>query len=544
MLPTTAPAPSTVVRYIVRSSDVISDMRVNVFEEAAERVVWYKASERFLEDKEVVEHIVDNATSTTLWTIHRPLRGWYIRLRAPSFPPHTYISLLPIPRSSPYHAQAALTFSCRTIAPHPVRPSPSIPSATAPPPPPAPTAAPTSPPEPKSSLDSDTTLSPSPDAEFSPDDATASPPETPVNSPSHTYPPAPTPPAIRVSPPSPASVRAKLAALSGTTTDADASTTAAAAPARSLSLAQAKSKAKAKSRPQMQLTHFLLTPQQSTEPPPPDAGLLARALRAFKSTAPSAASSSFTLAPIPPAPPPAPTPAPPSVPPPLTRAPPAAPDVPAPEPAPRPPPPALLTFADTTPVFTVRSSSGVLELRADALAALGVDAAFWVALALAYADFLGDRDVSLPLLEPPLGSRLLLPPRDVGGATSPRSPTNPRSGAERAPALPACLPTLNRTTPRRTASLDVQPALAPLARRLRAIRSDPRPPTPAPPPSRDPSPVSRLPSPVSRLPKPSEARTVSSHDPPSPASASRPRLSVLETIPSGYYIRSAREREH
>jgi len=56
------------------SSDVISDMRVNVLEENSEKVVWYKVrdtsayfvtvkhlisrKERFLSDDEIVDHLV------------------------------------------------------------------------------------------------------------------------------------------------------------------------------------------------------------------------------------------------------------------------------------------------------------------------------------------------------------------------------------------------------------------------------------------------------------------------------------------------------
>jgi len=51
----TPPAPRT-VRYAVRSSDVLSDNRVNVAEEMSERIIWYK--ERFLADNEIVEHVI------------------------------------------------------------------------------------------------------------------------------------------------------------------------------------------------------------------------------------------------------------------------------------------------------------------------------------------------------------------------------------------------------------------------------------------------------------------------------------------------------
>ena len=54
----------------------------------------------------------------------------------------------------------------------------------------------------------------------------------------------------------------------------------------------------------------------------------------------------------------------------------------------------LLTFEDTTPVFSVSSSTGVFEIRLDDIGKLGVDLGFWIAVALAYCEFLGDREVS------------------------------------------------------------------------------------------------------------------------------------------------------
>ncbi|KAI6118021.1 hypothetical protein F5141DRAFT_1263501 [Pisolithus sp. B1] len=108
----TQPHNPNLTRYVIRSSDVISDLRINVFEESSDKIIWYK--ERFLSDEEIVEHLVHNQTSTILWTIHKPKRGWYIRIRSPSFPPGVFMPLLPVPRSSPDYADAALYFSCRT----------------------------------------------------------------------------------------------------------------------------------------------------------------------------------------------------------------------------------------------------------------------------------------------------------------------------------------------------------------------------------------------------------------------------------------------
>ena len=58
-----------------------------------------------------------NPTNTICWTIHRPNRGWYIRIRSPGFPPGFFIPLIPVPQTARYHAEAALSFSCRTNVP-------------------------------------------------------------------------------------------------------------------------------------------------------------------------------------------------------------------------------------------------------------------------------------------------------------------------------------------------------------------------------------------------------------------------------------------
>jgi hypothetical protein len=54
----------------------------------------------------------------------------------------------------------------------------------------------------------------------------------------------------------------------------------------------------------------------------------------------------------------------------------------------------LLTFHDRTPVLTVRSLTGLLEIDQSEEILLGVDTSFWVAVALAYLEFLEEREVS------------------------------------------------------------------------------------------------------------------------------------------------------
>ena len=45
-------------------------------------------------------------------------------------------------------------------------------------------------------------------------------------------------------------------------------------------------------------------------------------------------------------------------------------------------------------MFAVGSSTGVFEIHVDDVGKLGVDLGFWIAVALAYCEFLGDREVS------------------------------------------------------------------------------------------------------------------------------------------------------
>ncbi|KAI6030322.1 hypothetical protein EDC04DRAFT_2868992 [Pisolithus marmoratus] len=224
-------------RYMVRSSDVISDLRVNVFEESSEQVIWYK--ERFLSDEEIVEHFVHNQTSTILWTIHKPKRGWYIRVRSPAFPPGVFISLLPVPHSSPDYTDAALYFSCRTngllSSPASTSISPQKPGVS------------------RGSVDSDATVV-------------------------HSYP--PTPPVAPVAtPPSPRSLNAKLSEMCP-------------APAQN---------ARPQTRPiPSRIAQFLLAPHSTPHIPAPQptdqTSFITRAVSLFKNHKPSH-SLSFTLTP-------------------------------------------------------------------------------------------------------------------------------------------------------------------------------------------------------------------------------------------------------
>ncbi|KAI0742520.1 hypothetical protein C8Q80DRAFT_912107 [Daedaleopsis nitida] len=313
-------------RYLVRSSDVLEDMRINVHEEGSGKVVWYK--ERFLTDDEILEHIVDNATSTLLWTVHRPKRGWYIRLRTPSFPPGVFIPLLPLPQTSPYHTEAALSFACRTNLPA---------SSGATPPNGRPTLT-------KHSTDSDVTLTESLTRE------------------QHSYPPTPpTGPVVLVQPPSPRSVHAKLNSASTS-------------PPRAL---------RRHSQPLLQqsaITHFVLTPHSTPHIPETTLPLsiLSKLLAVIKNNAPGSHSYSFTLSPIPGSP--------------KSSAGPEVLPAPAGQTGNPLSPTPLLTFHDQTPVWTARCTSGLIEMDEQQCRVLGVEPAFYIAAALTYLEFLEDRE--------------------------------------------------------------------------------------------------------------------------------------------------------
>ncbi|KAI0826514.1 hypothetical protein BC628DRAFT_236937 [Trametes gibbosa] len=332
---------SETTRYVVQSSDVLEDMRVNVRLEGSDQVVWYK--ERFLSENEILEHIVENGTSTLLWTIHRPKRGWYIRVRAPSFPPDVFISLTPIPQTSPYHAEAALSFACRTNLP----------------------ATPSSPPlgrRPSAitnhSTDSDVTLTDG------------------IRESLHSYPPTPPQgPSIVINPPSPRSVHAKLDSVS----------------------LSPKLGPKPPRRPppptvQSAVTHFVLTPHSHAHIPEPvqPVSLLTRLMSAIKNNAPSH-SYSFTLSPIPSAPLPAvAAAADPLVSPVIPGSAAGTGDETSPNPL---TPTPLLTFHDRTPVWTAHCNSGLIELDERQVRVLGVEPAFYVAVALTYLEFMQEREV-------------------------------------------------------------------------------------------------------------------------------------------------------
>ncbi|CCM05952.1 uncharacterized protein FIBRA_08191 [Fibroporia radiculosa] len=326
-----------VSRYTVQSSDVLSDMRVNVSEEGSDKVLW------FLADEEIVDNFVDNATSTILWTIHRPKRGWYIRLRTPSFPPGMFIPLLPLPKTSLYHSDTALTFTCRTNPP---------------------------------SYSLSNSQSAAADTDF---DAV------------HSYPPSSPPltPTVIVSPPSPRSAHAKLEeskpivivpSNNASSKEPQSPTEVTPSSPKPVLKSGRKEALRPSPLPLTPMAHFLLSPDATPRAPQSVTGvsIFSRVLSALKSSTPSP-SYSFTMSPI----------TTPSATPPSSGSPRGL--VP-PTPAP------LLTFHDRTPVWTVYASSGCIELDKMRVRSLGVETSFYIAIALTYLDFLSERDSYLAAL--------------------------------------------------------------------------------------------------------------------------------------------------
>ncbi|GLB44246.1 hypothetical protein LshimejAT787_1601760 [Lyophyllum shimeji] len=312
-LPTVAPGPSS-LRFKVQGSDVISDMRINVSEESSDKVIWYK--ERFLSDDEIVEHIVHNPTSTLCWTVHRPKRGWYIRLRSPTFPPGVFIPLIPVARTSPQYADAALSFSSRT----------NIPRVS---------------------------------------EADVAPQERPSISSAHSYP--PTPPAVVVQPPSPKSVETKLEELY-------------------------KDQPRKLRKPPSQATQFILSPHSTQVAKPTSNSIFARALSMLKNNRPTE-SNSFTLSRLPASTPQSPPPSYAST---LSLGSPVETSQLSVSSAPA--LPSVLVFHDHTPLLTVRSVTGLIEIDPTEEKLLGVERSFWIAVALTYLEFLEERESYLAAL--------------------------------------------------------------------------------------------------------------------------------------------------
>jgi hypothetical protein len=178
----------------------------------------------------------------------------------------------------------------------------------------------------------------------------------------HSYP--PTPPPVIINPPSPPTVHAKLEEIS-------------------------KNQKRKLALPTTQVTQFLLCPHSMQPVQPTSNSIFARAVSVLKNHRPSH-SSSFTLSRIPEN-----TNGPLSAPPPYAGTPSTSTEVLQTSTAnitvPLPPP--ILVFHDRTPVLTVRSFTGLIEIDRKEEQLLGVETSFWIAIALTYLEFLEEREV-------------------------------------------------------------------------------------------------------------------------------------------------------
>jgi hypothetical protein len=172
----------------------------------------------------------------------------------------------------------------------------------------------------------------------------------------HSYPPSPPAAPIVITPPTPHSIQARLKEISLSPSSISAQ--------------------KRASRPQAtKVSQFLFAPHTAphvTGPPGEQASFITRALSIFKSS-PTSQTASFTLTPFNPLP--------------------SAGNL-LPQAIPVTPPTPLLTFHDRTPLLTAASVTGLLVIDRAEERMLGVETSFWVAVSLAYWEFLEDREVS------------------------------------------------------------------------------------------------------------------------------------------------------
>ncbi|KAG9028478.1 hypothetical protein FRB95_006420 [Tulasnella sp. JGI-2019a] len=326
-------------RLTVSSSDVIDhNFRLNVADERSKKIEW--TQERTLSETEIIDSLIEKATGRTTWTVHRPIHGWYIKFRSPAFPENFFIPLTPY--SSKAHAalfpgidvsEGSFTFACRTT---PI----------------------------------DILLRP------------AATPPTPSSS--HSYPPSPSGSSY---PPHPApSPRDSVTSTSSTATLVENKTANEESGAASSTIQlPTRRPPQPRPQPQSQITHFLITPdpslayplsmeqemrqQQQGKAHHRVSGLFSSlsqklvgatkrsfTIRVPSNSKPTTALDSQMFVDRPPAM--------------LT----------------------LLTFHDTTPTFTLGSpTSGMLELDDGIARLLGVDRGFYVAVCLAFLQFLEDK---------------------------------------------------------------------------------------------------------------------------------------------------------
>lgn len=367
-------------------------------------------------------------TNSICWTVHRPIHGWYIRLRSPSFPPETYISLSPVSHKSFLYVEGALSFTSRTNSLStfvmPVDEEEHRRFSLA------------SPSQPRMSMSSIMTIRSTKTTRTVQSSSTER---------AHSYPPIPSGPTVNVLPPSPKSVASRLSRRSSSSSTYSASSS-------------QSSPSTIRPSTQTQLSTFILSPTINQIPLPASNSYFARAISLFQYHRPRQ-NNSFTLSRIPAPMPQYISPAPsmsnldlpnsgaaalvnqntdevsddtrtvtldsqedPSMRdihiPPLLRVsvsgPPAhspsssslspsypvssslSPSTPSPDSS-APPPlslPLVMRFVDETPIFTVGSTMGAFELDQTEVKALGIDMSYWIAVGLTYLDFLENKAVS------------------------------------------------------------------------------------------------------------------------------------------------------
>ncbi|GAC96655.1 hypothetical protein PHSY_004238 [Pseudozyma hubeiensis SY62] len=107
------------ISYIVHTeSNGVSDLRLQVSHEASSSKQplrpLYVRERALTEHDEIVDQIIDANTGAPCWTIHRPTRGWYMYLRSPALPQGTAISFRSGTQDQDDPAATPLTFSLNT----------------------------------------------------------------------------------------------------------------------------------------------------------------------------------------------------------------------------------------------------------------------------------------------------------------------------------------------------------------------------------------------------------------------------------------------
>lgn len=116
--PAATTGPDTISYIIHTDSNGINDLRLQVSEEASSskhplRPVYFR--DRLLtEENEIVDNVVDTNTEKVCWSIHRPTRGWYLYLRSPVLPQGTAISIRSGAKDEADPSASPLTFSLNT----------------------------------------------------------------------------------------------------------------------------------------------------------------------------------------------------------------------------------------------------------------------------------------------------------------------------------------------------------------------------------------------------------------------------------------------